>query len=343
MKIHRSHEVSAAEARTHNDLATVLQHAFKLEHATLLPYFTAIFSLHEGENTEVEQQIRWVAMEEMLHMMLVANLINALGQQPLIDSVDMVPSFPGPLPMGVAEDLTVSLMAYSVEQVRECFMAIEQPEDPMEIDTDDVPDAQSHSTIGRFYGQVRRKLIELGDPLPGGGNVSRQVTQRDPYTADELFPVTNTEDAVRAVEMIVHQGEGTTSSPANPIDGMAHYYRFQELANGRRLVKDDSADLGWSFTGEKIPFDPDKVWPIAPDTRLSEIPDGTEAKEKATAFAEKNRQVLTSLHFAFNGHPDAIGDSVDKMKEMQKIAYDLCATPFPGRDGVNVGPTWEFS
>jgi hypothetical protein len=45
-----------------------LQTAFALEHATLSPYLTALYSVKPGANQEVRDRIKEVMMEEMLHM-----------------------------------------------------------------------------------------------------------------------------------------------------------------------------------------------------------------------------------------------------------------------------------
>ncbi len=340
MKIDRVYELTCQSAKTHADLANVLQHAFSLEHATLHPYFTAILSLKPGTNTEIEQEIRWVSMEEMLHMCIVSNLIVALGGKPDIANPKRLPSYPGPLPMGVGDDLIISLKAYSPEQVQQAFMGIEYPEDPIEIDRKDVPDEQAHSTIGRFYRLLGETIKKIGGPLPG--NVDHQVTTLDPYHADELFAIKTIDDALRATHLIVHQGEGTTSKPTDPDGGMAHYYRFQQLVVGRRLVKDPSAPEGYSFTGDEIPYSPDDVWPIAADTRLADLPAGSDAHQKGEAFARQYTKVMKTLQATYDGKPDTIHDAVDDMRELQKVGYEVCATPYPGRDGVNVGPTWEW-
>ncbi len=56
-----------------------LQSAIELEHATIPLYLYALFSLRERENREVAAILRSVVVEEMLHMVLLANVGNALG------------------------------------------------------------------------------------------------------------------------------------------------------------------------------------------------------------------------------------------------------------------------
>ncbi|MFM6195333.1 MAG: ferritin-like domain-containing protein, partial [Planktothrix sp.] len=59
---------------TVDELRYYLKEAMKLEHATIPPYITALYSLKPGTNLEAFHIIRQVAVEEMLHLTLVANV-----------------------------------------------------------------------------------------------------------------------------------------------------------------------------------------------------------------------------------------------------------------------------
>ncbi len=57
--------------------------AIKLEHATIPPYLTALYSIKPDprkSNHDSYNIIRAVAVEEMLHLTLAANLLNAVGE-----------------------------------------------------------------------------------------------------------------------------------------------------------------------------------------------------------------------------------------------------------------------
>src|SRR5690348_17994184 len=82
-------------------IVDALQAAIRLEHSTIPLYLYAKYSLDRTKNAVIAQLIHSVVMEEMLHMTLACNLLNALGGQPLIDSPTMTPTYPGPLPGGV--------------------------------------------------------------------------------------------------------------------------------------------------------------------------------------------------------------------------------------------------
>ena len=93
------------------DLRAALQLAVGLELSTVPVYLTALYSVEAGRNTDATQTIRSVAMEEMLHMTLAANVLNALGEVPGTGPVDFqhrrnlspIPAYPldSPLISGI--------------------------------------------------------------------------------------------------------------------------------------------------------------------------------------------------------------------------------------------------
>jgi hypothetical protein len=142
-------------------LKSALQLAIELEHATIPPYLCALLSIKQGRNREVAGLIRSVVIEEMLHMALACNLLNAVGGAPVIDRPGFVPRYPGHLPAGLRPDLTVGLRRCSIDQIRDVFMSIELPDDVLlepaadEIAADTMtphammtPLAAVHPTIG---------------------------------------------------------------------------------------------------------------------------------------------------------------------------------------------------
>jgi hypothetical protein len=83
---------------TLEDLRTHLQWAIELEHSTLPPYLCALYSLDPARNAEAAQVVGTVFAEEMLHLLLAANLLNAVGGDPVLDAPHLLPSYPHPLP-----------------------------------------------------------------------------------------------------------------------------------------------------------------------------------------------------------------------------------------------------
>lgn len=77
-----------------------LQDALRLEFSTIPLYLYALYSLDRAKNRDIVGIIKTTVIEEMLHMTLVCNIINALGGSPIIDDPAFVPQYPGPLPGG---------------------------------------------------------------------------------------------------------------------------------------------------------------------------------------------------------------------------------------------------
>ncbi len=344
--INKSFVQEVHAAKTHKDLHHLMQNAVELEHATIPPYLTAMFSIKPGTNKEIRDIIHSVVIEEMLHMTIACNVLNALGGSPAINKKEFVPAYPGPLPMGIGGDmgLIVGLERYSKKQVKKVFMEIEQPEDPIhfpKVKTGAMLESEEaqFSTIGEFYEAIQKKIAKLpGKKLPG--NPALQVSTPF-YPESELFPIHTKTDAIKALDIIIEQGEGTPDSPIDPEGELAHYYRFEELFVGRKLVKDPSVKEGYSFSGPKIPFSPRNVFPIYPNTKTADLPDG-EAKTKIIQFNYTYRKLLNGLHRTFNGEPNFFENTIGLMFDLKLYAEKLCAIPFPGKSGYTVGPSFEF-
>ncbi|MBC9726300.1 ferritin-like domain-containing protein [Streptomyces sp. TRM68367] len=357
-----------------DDLRSALQQALLVEHATIPPYLAALMSVKSGHNTEIAEIIRGVVMEEMQHMAQVCNILNAVGGEPVIGRPGLVPTYPGRLPGPVLPDLTVRLRKLSLEHVENVFMAIERPEYPLVdgkrftgavLGSDDVKVSRrgevraaddkamraledwfgkaeyTPQTIGWFYNQIARAIIRLnrrgklftGDP-------ARQVSW--PGAPGVLFRVEDRRSALLAVHQIIEQGEGSPhdlngNGVADPGE-FGHYYRFQEIVKGRRLVR--SRQGKWVYEGARVPFDPDGVHPMADDPDTYKLPAGSVARRDCEQCDESYTRVLTSLNRVFNGHPDEMDDAVGLMYQMQVQAKKLFGIKSPDGDGV-VGPSFQ--
>lgn len=329
------------------DLYPSVQSAIELEHSTIPPYLTALFSIKQGYNLEAAQILGSVVGEEMLHMSIACNLMNAIGGQPDIDNPLFIPSYPGPLPMGVHSSLTVGLEKLTRKLVYDVFMTIEEPETPIDIPVGQAAGLQllateppNFATIGEFYAAIKEKLIEFG---PGviTGDPALQIADPRWYPLTELFPILSLEDALRGIDIIVEQGEGTQESPMDPAGQVSHYYRFAELVYGRRLIATPTQP-GWAYAGAPIPLDPAGVWNICPDAKAIDYPENSQARVLADAFNGSYTRLLGCLHQTFNGRPERLSMALSLMVEMQLTAQKLVGTPVPGTD-LYGAPTFEYN
>ena len=338
------------QAQSPADLFDLVQKAIELEHSTIPPYLTAMFSIQPNTNQAVWDIIHSVVIEEMLHMTIAANLLNALGGQPQINGSGFVPEYPSGLVMGIGGDLRVGLTAYTPEVVKATFMGIEEPENPLVFPMMKASllaqgeATEEYGTIGQFYAALQQKIDEV---IPGGpttkmpGDPGRQVTSS--YFSDqELFPILTKQAAMNAINIIVEQGEGTSTSPVDQGQELAHYYRFEELYRGRQLVKNPSAPNGYSFSGPAIPFNPAEVYPLFPNTKTSMLAAGSEERQRMDEFNGSYYSLLNGLHVTFNGQPDKLGSTIGVMYDIKLRAQKLCAMPFPGLTGYTIGPSFEY-
>jgi hypothetical protein len=326
-------------ATSYEDLFPLMQNAIELEHATIPPYLTAIFSLKPNTNHEIRQLIHSVVIEEMLHMTISSNILNALGGEPEINHRSFVPDYPTNLPMGIGGSLTVGLANYSSDQVKNVFMEIEEPEHPI-VFKSLAEGLVTFSTIGQFYAAIQAKIKELpGEELPG--DQKRQVTSSF-FPDNLLYPIYTSTEAVSAIDIIVRQGEGTTTTPLDEEGNLAHYYEFEELFKGRKLIKDPSAPNGYSFSGDLIAFTQNDVFPLFPNTKSTMLTAGSEERRRADDFNAAYSRLLNGLHKTFNGFPDFLDSTIGMMYDVKLFGEKLCATPFPAKAGMNIGPPFEF-
>src|SRR3954451_8195241 len=100
---------------TLDELKAHLQAHLELELTTTPPYLVALCTIRENTNDDALSRINSVMMEEMLHMALAANALNAVGGAPLIADERVVPKCPATLPVGRATPVIVDLRRFSPE------------------------------------------------------------------------------------------------------------------------------------------------------------------------------------------------------------------------------------
>ena len=109
-------------------LKELLQTALEIEHATIPPYMTAWFSIRDNYNPEVAIILKRITIQEMLHLTMVANILNSIGGHPLLYTPSFMARYPAQMPGGVQPSLVIPIEKCSIPLIREIFMTIEQPE-----------------------------------------------------------------------------------------------------------------------------------------------------------------------------------------------------------------------
>jgi hypothetical protein len=327
--------VQAAAVR--EDLYPWLQKAIELEHSTIPPYLTAMFSLKPGTNDEISRLIRSIVQEEMLHMTIVGNILIAIGGQPAINVPGFIPQYPGPLPMSIGgTGFIVGIEAFSKQLVENVFMTIEEPEHPIPVETLAADAVPNFATIGEFYAALMQKLGQFGNSI-FTEPASRQVLQW--FDPARLFAITDVPTADKGIQIIVDEGEGTRTDPFQSPGNPAHYYKFGEIVHGRRIIK---TPTGFAYAGAPIPFDPAGVYPMKPNPKAADFAPGSQARDRVEEFSTAYSSLLNALHAAFNGQPARINVAIGLMYELKMIAVSLMQTPAGDGSDLTAGPSYDY-
>ena len=322
-----------------------LQWAIELEHATVPPYLCALYSLAPERNPDAFQVVSSVFVEEMIHLALAANLLNAVGGQPCLDTPRMLPRHPRRLPHG-DPSLELSLVPFGPEAL-EMFLRLEQPAPlgaPAESD--------NYETIGQFYNAIEQGLhrlcADLGEQKVFCGDPARQVTaDHFSHTAGRVTRVEGLDTALTALKEIIEQGEGIARDEVwdgdqdifHPErDEVAHYYRFIELKVGRRYRRGDTPRSG--PTGEAVSVDYGGVHPMRRDARLADHAPDSPIRIAQDDFNQTYCEMLGLLEQAFNGSPEMLTVAIRTMYALKAQAQRLMEMP-DGADGT-AGPTFEY-
>jgi hypothetical protein len=241
------------------ELLYLLGEAAELEHSVCCTYLYAAFTLQAdpGEGLTAAQlpivagwkrAINEIALQEMIHLALVNNLLAALGGAPRLGRHNLPQRSP------YAPEIQLTLAPFS-EPALQRFLHIERPEG-LDISTMAgrleepwpppaaltgplvLPAPQAFSSIGQLYHGIELGLRGLVDRYGEGqvfvGSPNAQASPRYfrvPERMPELIPVTGLASAVQAIETIVEEGEGARGSWQG-----AHFGRFLELLESYRAL-----------------------------------------------------------------------------------------------------------
>ncbi|MBV9562154.1 MAG: ferritin-like protein [Bradyrhizobium sp.] len=234
------------QIKSREQLFCTLTEAVEIEHNLMCCSLYAAFSLKnaalDGIAPEDDLLIsRWgrsimsVAVEEMTHLALVANLMTALGGPPHLGR----PNFPieaGYHPAGVQ----AKLAPFSSETLQH-FIFLERPEGSAEpngegftVQTNYVralgvhnvlmPSAQDYETVGDLYRAIGDGVQSLAERSGETALFVGDPSARSVRTCSRLpglMRISGVESALRAIDTIVRQGEGASED----LEG-SHFQRF---------------------------------------------------------------------------------------------------------------------
>lgn len=263
-----------------------LSEAAEIEHNLMCCYLYAAWSLKtepdDGLDAETLKVVKgWqraivdVAIDEMTHLTLVANLMNALGGVAHLHRANF-PIANGYHPAG----LQVKLAPFTPDTLQH-FIYLERPEGSDEPDGKGfderpsysraltglrmMPSAQDYLTVGHLYRSVEAGLkqlsAEIGEAVLFCGDPALQVCPNI-LTLTGLVRITNLQSACKAIDTIVTQGEGAaTGSEAS------HYSRFVRIREAYDAMRAADPDFrpAWPVAHNPVMRKPiqnpeDRVW-----------------------------------------------------------------------------------
>jgi rubrerythrin len=322
---------------TPQELIGLLQQAIEVEHSTIPPYLCALYSIKDGSNREAAQIIKSVVLEEMLHMVLAANVLNALGGEPHLNIPRFIPKYPK-VPLF---NFKVHLEKFSRPAI-ETFLKIERPERPSKGRTNSEP-----KTIAQFYERIEQGLTDLKQEKIYTGSASRQITPEYYYGGGgQVTPVYDFKSAIQALNEIIGQGEGIHHSIFDgdqenfgEVEEFAHFFRFNEIYKERRYTSVDTPTSGPS--GESLMVEWDQVYPMQQDPKMASYPKDSEVWRRAHEFNHTYMGLLDELEHALNGEPKRLMQSVVRMYDLKYQAVELMKIPI-GEKGETAGPSFEY-
>jgi hypothetical protein len=330
-----------------DDLREHVQGAIALEHSTLPPYLCALYSIHPDANLECVEVIRSVFIEEMLHMVLAANILNAIGGSPVIHDPSFVPTFPTTLPHS-DDAFSVPLAPFTPATIQ-TFMRIERPSErrrPAEAD--------GFETIGQFYRAIEDgfKVLcaKFGQSAVFSGDPARQIGPEMLGFVGERRVVTvhNLATALEAIDEIEEQGEGLKHRQVwdgdrdmfHPErDEVGHYFRFSEIMKGRSFRRGDTPRSGPS--GPSFSVDWNAVYPMRANPKVDDYDADSPVRRKMVEFNVRYCTMLATLDRALNGERECLSPAISLMMDLRSIAQELMRMP-SGDGSTNAGPSFEF-
>lgn len=336
--------------------------ALQLELSTIPPYLCGLYTIKDGSNRQAGNLIRSVVVEEMLHMILVSNILNAITDpktikkgQKLFDVKKIIPDYPTPLPGNIVPEVPkgeppfkVQLLKFSREAL-DVFTTIEKPSAP----NAPLDDPDSFDSIGQFYQAIRFGLKRLNEETPGGifkGDPKRQVTPDHYYgSGGKIIRVESYEDAEEAIAEIVGQGEGIDGSIATEQvmfgEGIeyAHYFKFQEINFGRMYsANDTNFKMPVKSVPTGAPFDVSwsSVYNMKANPRMKDYENDPALMEKAIDFNKTYVMLLNNINDAVSGEPDLLIKGITIMYDLKYKALELLNMPLA--NGECAGPTFEY-
>jgi hypothetical protein len=293
-----------------------------------------MYSMHDGTSELASSVIHSVVIEEMLRMTAAANVLNAIGGHPCINSTKTVPAYPQYVSY---LNLTFDVAPFTPATIK-VFRRIEEP-----AWGDDAPS----TSVGAFYALASNLLKDLVDKYGEAAVLTGDPALQVNFASDRgrAQPVHSHADAQEVLSGVILQGEGSfasvgDTSPFSGVQEIAHFYRFNEIVEGRFYAKGDTPFSPPS--GDDMGNDWTAVHDFLPNPKAEDYRAYPDIYKKMMQFNACYSDMLARLHSAMNGSPEEYPGSLAKMHVLGPLARDLIQTPSPLDPSKGVGPPWEL-
>ncbi|MCW2801085.1 MAG: hypothetical protein JWQ70_2557 [Aeromicrobium sp.] len=349
---------------TREELIYLLAEAAAVEHSIMCCYLYAAWSLKRSTEDgltldQVEAVTRWrsailsVAVEEMGHLALVANLTSSIGAGPHFSRPEF-PVPPGRLPSGIILELSTFSPV-----LLDHFIFLERPEG---IELHDatgfdhplnyhrtlkkgrlMPGAQDYQTVGHLYRGIRHGFDVLagahGESVLFCGDPGAQIGQAE-ASLPGLIEVSDLASAEAAIGTIIEQGEG---APSHSED--SHYQRFVRVKEDFTAFLAADPDFEPAFP---VAHNPVPRHPLDPGPHvLINHPDSVLVLDLANSIYS---HMVRALVQTFGRTPAHRGDkmamislAIDLMFVLDGLASHLASLPAShAHPGTNAGMTFSL-
>ncbi|GAA3868859.1 hypothetical protein GCM10022243_38080 [Saccharothrix violaceirubra] len=351
------------------DLLRALHDAATIELAVMLQYLYAAFSLPTyGAARDLVRRGEWrpehlglvcgdggetrdggirgtllaVAREEMIHFLLVNNVIMAIGEPFHVPDLDF-----GTVNSRLPIPLDFALEPLGIGSVQR-FIAIERPDDGT---THPYGDDRPYGSLSELYADIREGLCRVPDLFlveKGRGGGEHHLFLRESINAvhpDYQLEVDDLASALFAIDVVTEQGEGNVLTAAD--GGQSHFATFLRISD---LLMTET--LGAERRG-KVPWTP--AYPVVrnptlrPGNPATEPVSDPDARTVLTLFNKSYFMMFQLMLHHFGHQPDAslrrsdlMNMAIEIMTGVLRPTAEVLVRLPSGRRGRTAGPSFEL-
>ncbi|PRW64254.1 ferritin-like domain-containing protein [Actinopolyspora mortivallis] len=367
---------------TRRELVEALRHGVRIELAVMLQYLYAAFSVptygagreHVRTGAWTEEQLRLacgdggetrdggirgtlleVAREEMIHFLVVNNVLMAVGEPFYVPDIDF-----GSINHDLMVPLDFALEPLHVGSLQR-FVRIEQPEGlDGEAHRTGSPgrspagNGVTYDSLSELYAGIRQGLQRVPGLFavePGRGGGEHHLFLRGSLNTehpDYQLEVDDLPSALFAIDFVTEQGEGgVRTTERADTDEQSHYDTFLRLSD---LLMAEHSRARRTARAPWTPAHPVVRNPtLRADDRSREHVSDPAARELMLLFNRSYSMMLELMVQHFGQQPDAslrrstlMNTAIDVMTGVLRPVGELLVTLPSGRPGKTAGPSFEL-